>query len=155
MTAVELPCAMMTRSAVAKALGRSVATVRKLEGVKLFPERNDAGTWLFDPEEVKALAREVHQTGRALPSGNRPFVDAAVNQLGPDDMLKMRESADDVLCRMVDHASRVDLDRSIAELEPNERLYLLCLALEELCRTSKNGSMRFAVMLSAIREAAL
>ena len=41
------------RAQVAKRLGKSVATVRRLEGVELFPTLDEDGTRHFDPAEVE------------------------------------------------------------------------------------------------------
>jgi Helix-turn-helix domain len=53
----------MTRQQVAKRLGRSVATVRRLEGGRLRPTQDSRGVHQFDPDEVDALARDV-ESGR-------------------------------------------------------------------------------------------
>jgi hypothetical protein len=50
---------MLTRSAVAKRLLRSVATVRRLEGQELFPQRDRNGVLRFDESEVAAVARRL------------------------------------------------------------------------------------------------
>src|SRR4051812_29472397 len=47
----------LTRSQVARRLGKSVATVRRLETSVLQPKRGRSGTWLFDPDHVERLAR--------------------------------------------------------------------------------------------------
>jgi len=47
----------LTRSQVARRLGKSLATVRRLEKRVLRPERGRSGTWLFDPDLVERLAR--------------------------------------------------------------------------------------------------
>jgi len=49
----------MTRQQVAKRLGKSLATVRRLEGVRLNPIRDARGVYQFDPDEVEALAEAV------------------------------------------------------------------------------------------------
>jgi hypothetical protein len=49
---------MLTRAEVADRLGRSVATVRRLEGVVLHPSRGRRGVRLFDADEVDRVARE-------------------------------------------------------------------------------------------------
>jgi hypothetical protein len=51
--------AMLTRSAVAKLLRRSIATVRRLEGQELFPRRDRNGVLRFDEGEVAAVARRL------------------------------------------------------------------------------------------------
>jgi hypothetical protein len=53
-----LPLAM-TRKQVADRLGRSLATVRRLEGTLLHPHRDVRGVHHFDREEVEALARDL------------------------------------------------------------------------------------------------
>jgi len=67
----------MTRQQVAKRLGKSLATVRRLEGVKLRAVQDARGVHHFDPDEVEALAREIDAGGVTLwqelgpVSGNR------------------------------------------------------------------------------------
>src|SRR6478752_2791194 len=53
----------MTRQQVAKRLGKSLATVRRLEGGRLNPLQDARGVHHFDPDEVEALARDM-ETGR-------------------------------------------------------------------------------------------
>ena len=50
---------MLTRSQVAKRLGKSIATVRRLEGDRLHPRRDEAGINRFDPAEVDRLAADL------------------------------------------------------------------------------------------------
>lgn len=47
----------MTRGEVARRLGKSIATVRRLEGRVLFPTKRRNGRWWFDPLEVDQLSR--------------------------------------------------------------------------------------------------
>jgi hypothetical protein len=47
---------MLTRSAVAKKLCRSLATVRRLEGTELFPWRDSRGVHWFDEADVERVA---------------------------------------------------------------------------------------------------
>jgi hypothetical protein len=60
---------MLTRSQVAAVLGKSIATVRRMEGVELHPKVNRAGVHIFDPDEVAAVraeqrtASDNHRTG--------------------------------------------------------------------------------------------
>ena len=49
----------MTRQQVARRLGKSLATVRRLEGIRLHPVRNVRGVHHFDPDEVEALVQDV------------------------------------------------------------------------------------------------
>lgn len=47
---------MLTRGGVAKRLGKSIATVRRMEGVELHPVRDERGVHRFDPDEVEQIA---------------------------------------------------------------------------------------------------
>lgn len=58
----------MTRKQVARRLGKSIATVRRIEGVLLHPTRDERGVHHFDPNEVEALAGEVGRGVVALSS---------------------------------------------------------------------------------------
>lgn len=49
----------MTRKQVADRLGRSLATVRRLEGALLHPHRDARGVHHFDRDEVEALAHDL------------------------------------------------------------------------------------------------
>jgi hypothetical protein len=49
---------MLTRGQVAKRLGKSIATVRRMEGNELHPERDQRGVLQFDVEEVERLVRQ-------------------------------------------------------------------------------------------------
>src|SRR5690349_13236282 len=57
---------MLTRAQVAKRLGKSIATVRRLEGHALHPTRDERGIHRFDRAEVDQLAIQ-----RALPGAAR------------------------------------------------------------------------------------
>jgi len=50
---------MLTRRQVALRLGKSIATVRRIEGTLLHPSRNGRGTYLFTTHEVEALKRSL------------------------------------------------------------------------------------------------
>ena len=52
---------MMTRSAVAKRIGKSVATVRRAEGVLLHPTTDHRGVHHFNSEEVAVLVRRIER----------------------------------------------------------------------------------------------
>lgn len=63
---------MLTRGQVARRLGVAVASVRRLEGTKLHPRRED-GRWLFAPDEVERVAAErVAGSPDREPAGVRP-----------------------------------------------------------------------------------
>jgi len=50
-----LAFSMLTRGQVAKRLGKSIATVRRMEGRELHPRRDAGGVFRFDSVEVDAL----------------------------------------------------------------------------------------------------
>lgn len=54
----------MRRAQFAKRIGKSVATVRRLEGTKLFPTVDEDGTHRFDPAEVEAFAARMDRGTR-------------------------------------------------------------------------------------------
>lgn len=62
---------MLTRAQVAKRLGKSIATVRRLEGERLHPRRDAAGIHRFDAGEVARLASQlaIERGGRATSAG--------------------------------------------------------------------------------------
>jgi hypothetical protein len=57
---------MLTRSQVARRIGRSVATVRRMEGTSLHPEIGPRGIRLFDVDELEDVAARIARSGRAL-----------------------------------------------------------------------------------------
>jgi hypothetical protein len=56
---------MLTRSQVAARLGKSVATVRRLEHIHLHPRRDATGVYRFSDEEVELLAAAIARRGIA------------------------------------------------------------------------------------------
>lgn len=72
---------MLTRSGVAKRLGKSIATVRRMEGVEFHPTLGSDGVRLFDPDEVEGVA-----SGRPGPSPHRIADLTARRILNPDDV---------------------------------------------------------------------
>lgn len=62
---------MITRSQVARRIGKSIATVRRLEGDKLHPTIGPRNIRLFDEGEVAAVAVSVQRSGCALAPDNR------------------------------------------------------------------------------------
>jgi hypothetical protein len=54
-SAVMLPHGKLTRAEVARRLGVSVTTLRRMEGTKLHPTRRSDGVHLFDATEVEAV----------------------------------------------------------------------------------------------------
>src|SRR5258708_34184509 len=52
------------RAQVAKRIGKSVATVRRLEGIELFQTLDEGGAHRFDAAEVEALAARMDRARR-------------------------------------------------------------------------------------------
>jgi hypothetical protein len=94
---------MLTRSQVARRLGRSLATVRRAEGKALHPTVDGRGVHQFDPVEVDALAERL--TGRF----EEPH---SAYAFGRDDHLEAREEED---AREVNElkARAADLERAV------------------------------------------
>ena len=59
---------MLTRAQVARRLGKSIATVRRLEGTLLHPRLDYRGVNRFDPVDVEELRLRVRD-GLRLPNG--------------------------------------------------------------------------------------
>jgi hypothetical protein len=57
---------MLTRIQVARRLGKSLSTVRRLEGTQLHPQVDHAGVHRFDQTEVDQMAAKIRQSGRSL-----------------------------------------------------------------------------------------
>jgi len=56
----------MTRKQVAQRLGKSLATVRRIEGVLLHPTQDARGVHRFNCDEVEALARDIERGRQPL-----------------------------------------------------------------------------------------
>jgi hypothetical protein len=61
---------MLSRIEVARRIGKSVATVRRLEGVELHPRRDSSGVHRFSLDEVERLAKKI-RSGFRLPWGHQ------------------------------------------------------------------------------------
>jgi hypothetical protein len=73
---------LMTRGQVARSLGRSLATVRRLEGSVLHPHLSE-GVWRFESREVEELAAEV-RAGRRLAGDFQISSDPPKRKLPPN-----------------------------------------------------------------------
>jgi hypothetical protein len=60
---------MLTRAQVAARLGKSIATVRRMEGIELHPRKGTDGVHRFNPVEVATVARAPR--GSQWPISNR------------------------------------------------------------------------------------
>lgn len=100
---------MLTRGQVAKRLGKSIATVRRLEGRGLHPERDASGVLRFDTKEVELLARQ-----RAVP-GERPRGVAGAGSWFDDTLANRDDDGDDEATAedRGDRADRPDFDERV------------------------------------------
>jgi len=116
----------MTRGEVARYLGKSIATVRRIEGCHLHPHRDANGVFDFEPTEVRELRKalnrgELRLTGinftrdHARSTGNRPGAPAADALVSVQRQLnELRAVARDA----VELFYLVCPDRFLAEIEP-------------------------------------
>lgn len=89
---------MLTRSQVAQQIGRSVATVRRMEGKSLHPQLGPRGVRLFDADEVEEVAAFVAESGRAL-DGYTVFdgqSSGCARRLGATTQRRLNESTHEV-----------------------------------------------------------
>jgi hypothetical protein len=107
---------MLKRSHVAKRLGKSLATVRRLEGVELHPVIGENGVHLFDETEVD----EVAMRGRRGPSDNgsaaSPTTHAPSAWLRAELARRAREEGEDG-----EHAARLQAQRAEIEALDQQR----------------------------------
>jgi hypothetical protein len=112
----------MTRTEVARYLGKSVATVRRAEGVHLHPRRDDRGVHRFAPAEVRALAQAIRrgevrlsQVAFNQPAETRPIShDDGLAQQLRSEILELRS----VAAIAVDLLFDVAPQRVLRELDP-------------------------------------
>lgn len=93
---------MLTRSAVAKRLMCSLATVRRLEGHELFPQRDAHGVHRFDEAQVDRVLR-------TLPPGRRSVAHGRWLASGRRDALPSR--AGKAAARAEPPSAQTDLQR--------------------------------------------
>lgn len=97
---------MLTRSQVARRIGRSLATVRRLEGKELHPRPDARGVNRFDPGEVDALADRLMETG-SVPALHDDGPPSAESDYRQDAQTITKLTADvENLQRQLDHAER-------------------------------------------------
>lgn len=131
---------MLTRAQVARRLGRSIATVRRLEGSVLHPTRDHRGVYRFDDAEVAKLARDRRLSpregdGASARSGwfeENVFVDDDDGELddgwGEDD-----EAGPEALCEPRDGSVERDMAEATAKITAalNARVQELEAELDE------------------------
>lgn len=96
---------MWTRTQVARYLGKSIATVRRMEGVVLHPWVDDSGVHRFDPDEIHAFGERA----------STAFVPEAHSSWFHDRVGRDREAAE----RRDDQAAeaQADLQKRLSDLE--------------------------------------
>jgi len=104
----------MTRAQVARRLGKSIATVRRMEGSELHPSVDGRGINRFDPGEVERVAiRQV--TSNAQLSAVRSFMPFRGDDTIEDDVEDPSESTDK-------EALEREMERTAAQARTIERL---------------------------------
>lgn len=78
------PPGTLTRIQVARALRRSVATVRRIEGPILKPRLDASGIWRFSRRKVDKLAAEIQAGRRLLGAFPLPSTPALTRKLPPN-----------------------------------------------------------------------
>jgi len=118
---------VLTRSGVAKCLRRSLATVRRLEGVELFPHRDLRGVHWFDEAEVRDVQRRIARG--AVDAARGSWLDRP-RRLSRSQVPAAAPRAD--LTQVVVELERenTDLRKTVHELE--EKLADVCEALDDL-----------------------
>lgn len=133
----------MTRKQVGRRLGKSIATVRRIEGVLLHPVRDERGIHRFDPDEVEALALDVDHRVVSLSSEFDSLKrDARLVSQGCSACVTLENELQDVRAKLArqDRAHRLaveqlrtERDREAAAYKREERE--LVVQVEELLAT--------------------
>lgn len=135
---------MLTRSQVARRLGRSLATVRRAEGRVLHPTVDVRGVHRFDAAEVDALAARLLETGTLEHSHDEGgYLDATQRATRKDDAAR---EVNDLKARAADleRAVRVAQD----ELERYRR------HVREVIEEVSNAAVIFAPELERLMRVA-
>jgi hypothetical protein len=110
---------MLTRAQVAARLGKSIATIRRMEGTDLHPRKDANGVHRFSPVEVAAVARGPRT--HAWPLGVRIARPNAADDGPVDESISEREMRVQALERDLARA-RTDLARMHHLSEENAEL---------------------------------
>lgn len=142
---------MLTRAGVAKRLGRSVATVRRMEGIELHPWVDERGVHQFDAGEVDAVkARDAEHAAPTpvLAVDAEPLLADALEALSAanQELLDLRE-------RLSDSEASRSRSAKLAGLVERENLELRAAAIEALgmVETLLGGATPYVVR-SVIRD---
>jgi hypothetical protein len=133
----------MTRKQVARRLGKSIATVRRIEGMLLHPARDERGVHRFDPDEVEALALDVDHGVVSLSSEFDSLErDARVVPHGCSACATLRNELQDVRAKLArqDRAHRLAVEQLRTEHDREAAAYKreareLVVQVEELLAT--------------------
>jgi hypothetical protein len=116
---------MLTRGQVAKRLGRSVATVRRMEGHELHPKRDADGVLRFDPAEVQRA--RVRRDGRGV-RGRRAWLDKTLDEREStlidydfDDDRAMQDDRSATEVRVADERIRTAVEEALARRDEQDR----------------------------------
>lgn len=141
---------MLTRSQVARRIGRSLATVRRLEGKELHPRPDARGVNRFDSKEVDELAERLMETG-SVPGLRDGGPENSESDYWQDAQGIRKLTADvDDLQRQLSHAERKARD---ADHELEEYKGRVARALGDLARDLINIDPDLGdFVLDAMRE---
>lgn len=148
----------LTRAEVAKALGCSVPTIRRLEGKTLHPTEDSEGVHRFDPLEVIHLVRD--RSAQAVDSSKEGERDARVFELldvgkGVREIVTTLRLPVEVVLKISDQwreagrrdlvvppACRVELERCLGSAKDAAELTHLVRSLEAECERLKAENER-------------
>lgn len=111
---------MITRGQVAKRLGKSIATVRRMEGRDLHPTPDQSGTLRFDPDEVERAARE-RGGARSVNSRRSPWLNSALETPPVSGEVRLAEETSEFHDEDYEERARAVLAREQKERERAQR----------------------------------
>jgi len=118
---------MLTRTAVAKLLRRSLATVRRLEGRELFPWLDNRGIHRFDAREIAKVARRLRRG--EVTAARSPWL-SNPNSQGRQQMLRPPARGGERPRRAASSETRELAALRIENAELRKALARLCAAIE-------------------------
>jgi len=138
---------MLTRSQVAARLGRSLATVRRLEGTELHPAKDGRGINRFDAQEVQALAQRLARSGTAAFDDELPWTPSFRDE-SAEEVVALRADVDRLRLEMN------NAQRRATEAEVELRCYQKRTAdvLLDLCRELAEFDVELAQLVVAAAE---
>ncbi len=142
----------MTRTDVARRLGKSVATVRRLEGVELHPTVDEGGVHLFEEAEVERLANRLSGTPPSSGEREPPRSYAMSPWLKSELVRRAQEDAEDR-----EHAARLatqqaDLEASRRQREEDEERRRRNQEREEWSRCERLAARVESIRRDVVRQ---